>query len=625
MTENADLLFSKAPATSGDLVFGETGAGRGAASAVVVGSFPKLQAAVQVARLRLVSVSGSFRALQGAADVHYSSGTARPTVAATRAQHQIATKLQEGPQHRQQDTDAAPAGWAAFWQRATGACGSVQTPINDTERTADWPRAAAHQNAAPVRASSVFAHQDADRAVRRMLSAIFQDCAPIRLPTGFKHQDADHSKRIDPVSWWGETTRAGRPFAAPYTRGTHAGTWRQACHQGARRPPAGISRPTTPTGPQPCCTPNSDLVFSWPSRYGSHLVFQCGSYVPVGDQPAKLAIPVKRFYMVKNEVKLVKYPEGIELQAKAFTMSVDRHSWTWSFSATLQTECWPHVQRSSGGAPVEIGADINGVEYRFLVENRQRDGGFAARQVRITGRGLSAVLDQPLSRVKQFGNSTALSARQLMEHVLSDNGASIGWSVDWQIDDWFVPPGLWSIQGSYIDAIKDIAFAAGAYIQPHPTDQIIRVLPLYPVAPWDWSDVTPDIELPSSICEVEGIKSADKPAYDRVYVGGVGGGVFGPVTRSGSAGSNLAPQVTHALITDATVHRARGISVLADAGAQSVVTASAPVLPGVGLILPGSMLRYVDGDASMLGIVRANDVTWSYPKLRQTIEVEVHV
>ena len=127
---------------------------------------------------------------------------------------------------------------------------------------------------------------------------------------------------------------------------------------------------------------------------------------------------------------------------------------------------------------------------------------------------------------------------------------------------------------TWIDAINDIAGAAGGYVQPHATDETLRVLPLYPSAPWDWGDVTPDFEIPDAAAEVIGTEYVDKPVYNRVFVGGLSAGVFGPWTRAGTAGDLIAPPVAHALITHADAQRQRAMAVLADTGTQAMVSLS---------------------------------------------------
>jgi hypothetical protein len=124
---------------------------------------------------------------------------------------------------------------------------------------------------------------------------------------------------------------------------------------------------------------------------------------------------------------------------------------------------------------------------------------------------------------------------------------------------------------------------------------------------------------------VEGIDWLRKPAYNRVHVSGASNGVLGEVTRSGTAGDSVAPMVTDALITHADAARQRGLAELSDTGKQASVTLTLPVMAATGLITPGKFVRYVDGADTRLGLVRSTSLSWSRPKLRQTIAVETHI
>lgn len=93
--------------------------------------------------------------------------------------------------------------------------------------------------------------------------------------------------------------------------------------------------------------------------------------------------------------------------------------------------------------------------------------------------------------------------------------------------------------------------------------------------------------------------------------------------RSNLNAAEIAPQVTHALIADSTVHRQRGLAELADKGRQARISLSMQVLPETGVILPGQFVRYL-GPETMTGIVRSTSISWAAPKLRQTLEVETH-
>lgn len=269
-------------------------------------------------------------------------------------------------------------------------------------------------------------------------------------------------------------------------------------------------------------------------------------------------------------------------------------------------------------------ATINGTAYRLCVEqyNQQRD--FAKTRINVSGRGKSAILDAPYTPSLNYGNTVDRTAQQLMADVLTINGVSIGWGLDFNLVDWLIPGNVWTHQGSYMSAITQIAAAAGGYVQPHNTASTLRILPRYPTAPWLWAAATPNFVLPSSVVSVEGVDWKRKANYNRVNVRGATSGVHGQITRAGTAGNVLAPMVTDPLITHADVARQRGIAILGDTGTQAHITLRLPVLAETGVITPGAMVSYVDGATTYKGIVRDTTVDWRNPTLRQVLTLETH-
>lgn len=346
---------------------------------------------------------------------------------------------------------------------------------------------------------------------------------------------------------------------------------------------------------------------------------------PCGPTPGGvIVIPIRRTYVVHNSVFLYRLPAGTEFKAESFSLDVDVDSWTVTWSASLHSSARPHLQRSSPDQRVEVECVINGQHLHLVVDEIGRDRRFPEHRIQVSGRGRAAELaDLSLT----FGNAAARTAQQIMADVLTVNGVPLGWDIDWQIADWLVPADAWVFRGSYIDALKDIAGAAGAYLQPHLTDKVLRVLPRYPAAPWNWSTaLTPDIELPVAATSVEGIREVIRPDYNRVFVGGIGKGYFGPVTRTGTAGDKVAPQVNHALITAPEAHWQRGLAELADTGLQEHVSIDTMLWPEAGIIMPGTVMRYVSDDLPRLGLVRKTGLQMQrWPELKQTLEVETHV
>lgn len=394
-------------------------------------------------------------------------------------------------------------------------------------------------------------------------------------------------------------------------------------HPGARPDDA-----IEPPKPPPCYRPRLPVRLIFSDRHDAsqpvRLAFACDHPEPAPPSGI-VVVPTLKVYIVINHITLHRLDTGAELHAHNFSMALDYQSWTWQWSASLHHDAQPHLGRDDQGDPPVLLVSINGVPFRLRLETQSRDRRFMPTRWSVRGRGLAATLSADWAPTMGFGNSQERTAQQLANDVLTVNGVPLGWSIDWGLTDWLVPAGAWAMQGSYIDAIKDIAAAAGGYVQPHPTDAVLRILPKYPVAPWHWaSDLAPDFEVPADVGETEGTDYLDKAAYNGVYVGGQGVGVFGPMRRAGTIGNVLAPPVLHPLITHADAWRQRALAELSDTGRQEIITLKMQVRPDTGVILPGKVVRYIGHDKTYLGIVRGTAIDWSRPVLRQTLRIETH-
>lgn len=395
--------------------------------------------------------------------------------------------------------------------------------------------------------------------------------------------------------------------------------------QDGRQPPPGVR--SAPGGTDPCYVPELPvaLVFrdAWSGALPARLVYVCRRHGSgSGPQPGEtIVVPVQRTYIVINNITLHRVDTGAELRAITFGMSLDRSSWTWQWQATLHASAGVHLGRDSAGEPAELAVEVNGVAFRLRLEGRRKDERFLPDvRYSVGGRGKAAVLGQGIAPEMSFGNLVARTAQQLAADVLTVNGVPLGWNVEWGLTDWLVPAGAWVFRGAYIDAINDIAQAGGGYVQPHATAATLRVLPLYPAMPSEWGGVTPDFEIPADAAEVIATEFVDKPAYNRVFVGGLGAGVFGPWTRRGTAGDLIAPPVSHALITHADAQRQRAMAVLGDTGKQALVSLRMQVRPDTGVIVPGQFVRH----GGVVGLVRSTAIDWQRPTLRQVIQMETH-
>ena len=643
-----NLLFDQPAAADADLVFG-AGFAPPRDDVVVLASLPLPVVSIKFippARVELLAelpaltvstlllrpsvpldvVGASLPGVVFSGEVRYYSRTQRPTVGQTAHPWQLARQTEDGATQGQQDAAATPAGWDMFWRRTLGVPQGIEHRLPPVLAATPEQRGVRYQDATRLQDSTWFAHQHATRfeAARR---GLFQNAGPLRDATRFRHQDGDRTKRAGRVSRWQSAVLVVRGQGSDFqTARPQLKGW---CgrYQEAVPPPPGISRWVVPEPPvpQPCYTPSTRLLFAALAATDGHLLFLCENHItPPPPDGEPVVVPVRRVYFVINNVTLYRVSDGAPVPVFNLSLSLDASSWAWGFDAVLPARAEVLVAPGDAFGPVDLVASVNGTPFRVLAESISRERIFGDASIRISGRGRNAVLAAPYAPVMTFSNTEGRTARQLMDEVLTVNGIPLGWAVDWGLTDWNVPAGAFAQQGSWMDALTAIAGAAGGYLIPHPSAQSIRVRHRYPVAPWEWSTVTPDFVLPVDAVARESLRWLEKPAYNRVFVSGQDVGVLGQVTRAGTAGDVLAPMVVDPLITEAAAARQRGIAVLADTGQQLEVSLRLPVLAETGIIEPGAFVEYQDGSASRLGIVRATQVEAGMPEVWQTLGVQAY-
>ncbi len=502
----------------------------------------------------------------------------------------------------------------------------------------------AHRSAVPLRAAEAAVHADAARLpFRRVRAWWWNKLAGQRVAVRSGMRDAQHLAALQRTASWADMLRNNRPAVVsnwapgvaqrlgrssanqPAARrmALAASAWHQAVRTAYGRSP---TVPALPPPPPPCYLPvvgEAELIFAKLAAGAGGLVFSCG--LELGSLPL-VVVPVRRVYLVINDVDLRRVSGDVRIPCTRLSLQLDADSWICSFSASVPGAALANLEPEAFGQPVELVALVNGAQFRLLAEGLTRTRSFGRSDLQVTGRGHAAVLDAPYSSVLSFGNpGAARTAQQLVGDALLDNGVPLGWTVDWRLTDWPVPAGVWSHQGSRISAINAIAAAAGGYLQTAGAGQVLKVLPRYPAAPWEWPAMAADLSLPAAVTTRESIEWVNKASYNRVYVSGVGsGGVLGRVTRAGSAGELCATMVTDPLITHAAAARQRGMQVLSDTGRQAMVGLRLPVLPETGVIQPGTLVHYWDAIEQRKGLVRSNALEFSMPSLWQTISVETH-
>lgn len=619
-----DLLFKESPLTQpANLVFGDTEA-TGDSDITISAALPALTLSAVVGPLSQIDVAATLPALSMSVSLHWDSLVSRPTVGQVAVDHQSAKPTEAGTEAGFVSAVKLQPGVKVSHQTATSRESGSEIAFQHADALRTGPLTTKHSDTLRVPAGehrTDWAEMLHDR--RQQRSSRFQNA--MRVPAGDRRtdwQERYRDRRPRRESSWQTAMRLGRQWYDGFTEALPLPIARWSRFQEAIRPPAGTTQGPIVPPYNPCYTPSGDLLFSSIAAINGDLVFICDNHPP---EPGgeTVVVPIRSVYVVINNVSMRRVAGDIPIPAYSISLSIDTDSWTWGFSASVPGAALGDLQPDVNG-PAELEVAINGNLYRVLAESLTRDRSFNDSRIRIQGRGKSAVLSAPYAPILTFANSTDRTAQQLMADVLTFNAVPLGWDIDWQLEDWLVPAGAFTMQGTYIEGLNAIAGAAGAYLQPHATAQEISVLLRYPVAPWDWDTVTPDFELPAAVTSRESIEWLDKPDYNRVYVSGTSQGVLARVTKGGTDGALAAQMVTDPLITAAAAGRQRGLAVLGDTGRQARVGLRLPVLDETGVITPGKFVRYVDGGDERVGIVRSTSVEVGYPEVWQQLMVETH-
>ena len=623
------LVFSGEPNDgSGKLVFGEQG------SAVIPDAVFSVDAqlpGLDGITLRtgvLMSVDAELPGLDVDVTFKWDANVSRSTLVDLQAHWQQATPVAVDLQAHWQETTPVAVDLQAHWQEAAPARSNVDMRWQDTVRLrgcveSHW------QDAAKLRGLVDVHWQEAIRA-RSTVHSHWQDAAKLRSLVDVRWQDTLRLRGIV-HSHWQDAKPARSALEASWGQAASVRLELLSHWQEAMRPLSGVSLrpPVVPESNPPCYDPASvgRLIFTDFDLGDGRLVFVCqrpGEVLP----PARIVIPPSRTYVVINSVEIRRADDlnGDPLPSESFSMSLDHQSWSWKFSAAFHISAREALTLSSSGDPVELEVRINGQPFRLLAESANPKRQFGEHVVAVSGRGRAGHLDDKAA-IQTFGNALDVSAHQLMLECLTINGTGFGWTVDWGITDWIVPGGVWMHRGTWISAIADIAGAAGAYLQPHDTAEVMRVLPLWPQPWWRFDQLTPDIELPEGYSEIDDTTISWQPMYERIYVSGeTGGGLF-DLSRAGSGGEPLLkPMVTHPLITSLDVARQLAIAELSETGQALNHKLILPINAAKGgVIKPGTILRYVDDSSAWrTGIVRSTSVAMQFPELTQSLEVQSH-
>ena len=364
----------------------------------------------------------------------------------------------------------------------------------------------------------------------------------------------------------------------------------------------------------------------------------------------RLQYPTSReVYYMLNQVLVKEIITNKPIEVMSVTATTDRDSWLWQFQVTVASRDCLEAIMPVDGVYVTIEININGYSWLCTVESWSEDRQFSGDTWTVNGRSPSIIFGNPISQKKSDTITSGWNGQQLFDNVVTSKVAPSNWPAsisDWTSDwtqyqisntsedfekytatvqtgfnpltDWFIPPSTLSYtEKTEIEVLQDISGAIGAYIYTEPNSTVLTVRPMYAQQPWNWTYDNDQISwkpIIEDMCEAIGKTSKLYPYYERIHVAGeaissnadTGGtgpdpssqATFVNVFKTGYPNGDLAPMVTHPLITTSKAGLEKGRMVIGKVGEWYEHTLRLNVLcpepSPMGLFIPGDMISVLE-------------------------------
>lgn len=328
---------------------------------------------------------------------------------------------------------------------------------------------------------------------------------------------------------------------------------------------------------------------------------------PPTDPPSgeTINIPERTYYTMEHSA-LVQLEDDTEIEVNSVNVNLDAEQHSWTFSGTLLHKADRKlILPSSDGTPVIIKITINGYLWKVLVERVTTSRSFNSDSVNFSGRGITALLSEPYQTVSSVAHGSLMSNQQIAESMLP-----FGWVLNWNIAIFNVPANTYSYTNqSPLQALQTLVKDCGGVLVPHRYNQEFTVIKRYPVLPWNFDLVSPDVIVPDSV--IFNLTEAPDSKYgaNGVYVHGVGSeGKQALVRRTGTAGEKLATTTSNQMMVDSVAIRALGERILAGEHEQPTIneigTWMTDLVGDVPLFEIGSFAQFnITGEDATKGIV----------------------
>ncbi len=211
-------------------------------------------------------------------------------------------------------------------------------------------------------------------------------------------------------------------------------------------------------------------AFQFPWRDGTSVYGPTGVYTPgappgggvtttpIPAQPRGV-IPARAVYAQELTFSLTDERDNTPLAATSITISTDEDSVFWTLNAQGGSSLFAAL--TAGEQPPVVLAELNGLQWRFVVDQVTRNRQFGSNSVSVTGRSPSVLAGLPYERVQNWSVEGETTANQIMVTA----NAFTELDIDWQLLDWDVPSRVFNLTGTPLDVVRSVAASVGAVVQ----------------------------------------------------------------------------------------------------------------------------------------------------------------
>lgn len=308
-----------------------------------------------------------------------------------------------------------------------------------------------------------------------------------------------------------------------------------------------------------------------------------GGSLPNFDFKVPIEPQIRRAYLMQPTLIVTRVSDGTPIVVDSVSISNSRGQFTASGSIDFS---------SKGDADNAINnlllVEINGYDFYLLPEEITRSQSFGRSQYSASCRSRIAQIASPLKSLVSYSNNVDRSLAGIMGDILTGTG----WSVELiGFLDFNIPAGVFSITGKApIESVNEIADMVGCILIPDEFTSVIKVVPRWPVTPWNMGTEVSDINIHDAVIITYSARDELNQLCDSCWVRGEQQGVSRHVRRTGTSGNIPTSDVSNSLIVTDTAARLVGTAKIVDTGKKERVTVSLPVMDDLPPLVKGMLI-----------------------------------